>query len=95
MSYYRKNHLGTFSWEFFIIAIIFLIVLLILRSCISSNMWNNGICSNCGGNYKFQQAIGHNHYTEYMYTCDKCGRSIEVAHHYQENNDDNKRYTFN
>ena len=85
MSYYKRSHLRTFDWKFFMAAIIFLILLFILRSCVSSNTWNNGICSYCGGHYKFQQAIGHNHYTEYMYTCDKCGHSIEVAHHYQEN----------
>jgi hypothetical protein len=88
MSYYRKNHLGSFDWEFLAIAIILLIVLFIVRSCASSTIWNDGICSNCGGHYKFQQAIGHNHYTEYMYTCDKCGHSIEVAQHYPEVDDE-------
>lgn len=88
MSYYRKEYSKSFDWEFLAVAIILLIVLYLIRSCASENIWNNGIYSNCGGHYRFQQAIGHNHYTEYMYTCDKCGHSIEVAHHYPEVNNE-------
>jgi len=84
MSYYRKEYSKSFSWEFLAVAIILLIVLCLMRSCVSENKWNNGICSYCGGHYKFQQAIGHQHFTNYMYTCDKCGYSIEVVHHYKE-----------
>ncbi len=84
MSYYRRNHSGTPNWKFFVICIILIIVLLIARSCMSDTTWNNGICSNCGGHYRFQQAIGHQYFTDYMYTCDKCGHSIEVMHHYSE-----------
>ncbi len=88
MSYYRREYSKSFDWEFLAIAIILLIVLYLMRSCASESLWNNGICSYCGGHYKFQQAIGHNHYTEYMYTCDKCGHSIEVAQHYPEVNNE-------
>ena len=84
MSYYRSNHSGTPDGKFFVVCVILIIVLLIVRSCVSESRWNNGICSYCGGHYRFQQAIGHNHYTEYMYTCDKCGHSIEIAQHYPE-----------
>lgn len=84
MSYYRREYSRSFSWEFLAVAIILLIILYLMRSCASENTWNNGICSYCGGHYKFQQAIGHQYSTDYMYTCDKCGHSIEVAHHYQE-----------
>ena len=81
MSYYSSN--SSPSWEELGIGIIILIVLLFARSCTSYNKWNNGICS-CGGTYRFEQAIGHMYYTDYLYICDKCGRSIEVGYYYQE-----------
>lgn len=83
MSYHSR-----FSWEFLALAIVLLIVLLFIRSCASSSIWNNGICSYCGGHYKFQQAIGHQYTTNYIYICDKCGHSIEVAQHYPEVNNE-------
>lgn len=58
MSYYSRHDSGPFSWEFFALCILLLIALLFIRSCSSSVAWNNGICSYCGGHYKFQQAIG-------------------------------------
>lgn len=89
MSYYSRHDSGpSFSWEFFAPCILLLIALLFIRSCSSSVAWNNGICSYCGGHYKFQQAIGHQHMTDYLYTCDTCGRSIEVAEHYMEVQDE-------
>jgi len=89
MSYYSRHDSGpSFSWEFFALCILLLIALLFIRSCSSSVAWNNGICSYCGGHYKFQQAIGHQHTTDYLYTCDTCGRSIEVAEHYMEVQDE-------
>lgn len=85
MSYYSRHDSGpSFSWEFFALGILLLIALLFIRSCSSSVAWNNGICSYCGGHYKFQQAIGHQSYTDYMYICDTCGRSIEVAEYHKE-----------
>lgn len=88
MLYYRNNRSKTPEWGFFVFCGILIILLFIMRSCASESIWNNGICSYCGGHYRFQQAIGHNHYTEYMYTCDKCGHSIEVAQHYPEANNE-------
>lgn len=81
MSYYNKH--DSPSWEFFAICILLIIILQFMASCASHNVWNNGICS-CGGNYKFEQAIGHRNYTSYMYICDKCGRSIEIENYYPE-----------
>lgn len=40
-------------------------------------MWNNGYCE-CGGHWVYEQAVGHQYGTSYMYKCDSCGKRIEV-----------------
>ena len=39
--------------------------------------WNNGYCE-CGGHFEYEQAVGHQYRTSYIYKCDSCGRRIEV-----------------
>lgn len=39
---------------------------------------NNGICTECGGQYEFIQAVGHKYDTSYIYKCNECGKIIEV-----------------
>lgn len=39
--------------------------------------WNNGYCE-CGGHWKYVQAVGHQYHTSYIYKCDKCGKHIEL-----------------
>ena len=39
-------------------------------------VWNNGRCS-CGGEWVYEQAIGHKYDTDYIYKCDKCGTRYE------------------
>ena len=41
--------------------------------------YNDGICTECGGNYIFSSAV-HVHYCDdnYYYTCDKCGHTIQT-----------------
>ena len=39
--------------------------------------WNNGYCE-CGGHFEYEQAIGHQYSTSYIYKCDSCGKHIEV-----------------
>ena len=39
--------------------------------------WNNGYCE-CGGHWQYEQAVGHQVRTSYIYKCDSCGRRIEV-----------------
>ena len=39
--------------------------------------WNNGYCE-CGGHFEYEQAVGHQYRTSYIYTCDSCGRHIEI-----------------
>ena len=82
MSYYSRNHKSSIPLS---LIIILLIAILLLRSCTSSVIWNNGICPNCGGKYIFKQAIGHRSFTDYMYVCDQCGRAIETSHYYPDN----------
>ena len=38
--------------------------------------WNNGY-HECGGEWTYQQAIGHKYSTKYLYECDKCGETYE------------------
>lgn len=39
--------------------------------------WNNGYCE-CGGHFEYEQAVGHQYRTSYIYECDSCGKHIEV-----------------
>lgn len=39
--------------------------------------WNNGHCV-CGGEWKYEQAVGHRYDTTYIYVCDNCGKRIEL-----------------
>lgn len=32
----------------------------------------------CGGEYKYAQAIGHKINTNFLYICDKCGKGLEM-----------------
>ena len=41
------------------------------------NNWNDGHCG-CGGNWVYEQAVGHRNTTNYLYHCDKCGAMIEL-----------------
>lgn len=39
--------------------------------------WNNGYCE-CGGQFEYEQAVGHQYRTSYIYKCSSCGKRIEV-----------------
>jgi hypothetical protein len=47
-------------------------------------LYNNGICSKCGGTYEYSQAIGHKYETNYIYICNSCNNLIETDHYYRE-----------
>lgn len=49
-----------------------------LDAIVADNKFNNGVCTECGGNYVFVQAVGHQISTDYIYECDGCGRHIEI-----------------
>lgn len=42
-----------------------------------NDAWNNGHCE-CGGNWEYEQAVGHRYDTSYIYVCDECGKRIEL-----------------
>lgn len=64
-----------------IIAVIVVFALLIggafaLDSCSKAadlEVWNGGYHEDCGGRWKYDQAVGHRYGTDYIYICDKCG----------------------
>ena len=43
-----------------------------------NEMWNNGICSVCEGEYNFSGATKYRTSHHYYYTCDDCGHTIEI-----------------
>ena len=58
------------------IILAFLLVILFLAYVLNESHWNDGHCS-CGGNWVYQQAVGHRYTTYYLYECDKCGKTYE------------------
>lgn len=42
------------------------------------NDWNNGLCTECKGEYNFSGATGYRISHHYYYTCDNCGHTIET-----------------
>lgn len=45
--------------------------------------WNNGYCY-CGGHWRYEQAVGHQYGTSYIYKCDECGNRIEIGTYKEE-----------
>ena len=48
--------------------------------------WNNGICTECSGDYEFFQAVGHGSSTSYIYKCDSCGKIVEFENIMEKEN---------
>ena len=73
------------SLKDFISSIIMCAILLLISGIIcwlynsvhDTKNWNDGHCE-CGGNWIYEQAIGHQYSTNYIYYCDKCGTTIEI-----------------
>ena len=63
--------------------IIALVIFLFVRACTSTVKYNDGVCPRCGGNFVYQQAVGHRYSTNYIYKCDKCGNTIEIGNNYE------------
>lgn len=63
-----------------IMASIIILFVIIAVICIISDkpQHNNGICTECGGQYEFVQAVGHKFDTSYIYKCNECGKIIET-----------------
>ena len=64
------------------IALLFLIILYIGASLWDNahddKLWNDGKCI-CGGNWVYEQAVGHYLSTGYIYHCDTCNEMIEIT----------------
>lgn len=43
-----------------------------------ADLWNNGICSVCTGEYKFSSATKYRTSHHYYYTCENCDHTIEL-----------------
>lgn len=82
-----RNNDTSATFGFIAILIVAIIVLWIIESCVGASKYNGGICKLCGGNYVFQNAVGHRYETNYVYICDKCGNMIEVNTYYHEGKD--------
>ena len=88
-TWWRKllKNLGWF-WDIYCVPIVFCICLVV--TVVIAVVWykadknaaieryNNGICHDCGGEYKYDQAVGHYFDTTYIYKCDKCGNIVEL-----------------
>ena len=77
----HRESADTSFWIEIGVLVVLLILILCVRRCSSSNTYNNGICTACGGRYVYQQAVGHRHSTDYIYICDKCGRMITIGYY--------------
>ena len=82
MNYERETNFITIG----IFIALMIVVLIISRGC-STARYNNGICPRCGGKYVYQQAVGHEYFTHYIYRCEKCGNVIEVDTVFPEDRD--------
>ena len=86
---YNKYNGKPLPLSFLGVCIVLFLILLFMRGCISTSLYNNGICSKCGGTYILKEAVGHSGFTNYIYICDKCGHLIEVGQYFeQENNNE-------
>lgn len=49
-----------------------------MESCTTKERWNNGCCDECGGKWVYEQAVGHQYTTQYLYHCEDCGNTIAI-----------------
>ena len=72
---YRYHDSSTETQANLIVIVILLALALVLHiggSIHDDYVWNYGYCD-CGGQWVYQQAVGHRYSTYYIYECDKCG----------------------
>ena len=64
-----------------IVFIIFVVGVLVFACRCENNEdkrdWNDGYCE-CGGHWEYEQSVGHQYRTSYVFKCDKCGKHIEI-----------------
>jgi hypothetical protein len=72
---------------FFIIPIALGIICGMIETNQSEEEYNNGICSECGGHYKFVSSSHiKNSSDEYYYSCEDCGYTIMTPIFYRGGN---------
>lgn len=66
-----------------VIVVLIVLVMLIfyLHELDGLGEYNNGTCLHCGGHYIYQQAVGNQYFTSYIYICDGCGKMIKTGHY--------------
>lgn len=62
-----------------ILGVIFASFAVIYSERAKVEVYNNGVCKQCGGKYEYLQAIGHRDYTTYLYRCRQCGKMLELS----------------
>lgn len=46
-------------------------------------LWNDGVCTNCGGEYYFTNSYKNvNSSQHYIYCCNKCGKVIDLKYNF-------------
>jgi hypothetical protein len=61
-----------------VLCVVFCLVISTLITDHDDKLWNGGHCT-CGGNWEYEQAVGHRTSTTYIYICDGCGKRIEIS----------------
>ena len=44
-------------------------------------IYNNGVCTECGGHYEYEQTICDGH--KYVYRCDECHKMIKLENYFK------------
>ena len=51
------------------------------ETIVSREVYNDGVCSVCGGDYHFQSSVHyHNGADRFYYSCEDCGHTIMTYH---------------
>ena len=80
-----KNIIGDLIGIIVVLASLTLLVVGLVRCGRNKDTaaWNNGYCA-CGGHWRYEQAVGHQYGTSYIYKCDECGTRIEIGRYEEE-----------
>lgn len=75
-----RNIIGEILGVLLVLAALFALIIGLTkcRADLDAADWNNGYCD-CGGHWRYEQAVGHQYRTSYIYKCDECGNRIEIS----------------
>ncbi len=67
------------------VLIIILVGVCYLEKKHDEKIYNNGVCTECGGHYEYSQLVrnGTASTKSYIYRCDKCHKIIELSSYYR------------